>query len=235
MLVNLLPILGFLHLALAHGQHVPQPSDTNAAIDVSQEPWTSKYGAQSDLGYSGPLSFSHLPYTRCLEDATQPFDIGVIGFPFDTATSHRPGEFPLAFFIDVLLIDSTFPGARFGPYAIRSGSRRQHFKEYSLAWSSNPYELGSKMIDCGDVSLLIPVYPSFFVALMYVNYLKTRHRSHHSITLRLWIRWRRRIVLFCRGLCSVGWGRSTKNVRKRWRRMGRSILGSLLWAEIIPL
>lgn len=173
MLVNLLPILGFLRPALAHGQHVPQPapkaSDTNVAIDVSQEPWTSKYGAQSDLGYSGPLSFSHLPYTRCLEDATQPFDIGVIGFPFDTTTSHRPGEFPQAFFIDDLLIDSTFPGARFGPYAIRSGSRRQRLKEYSLAWSSNPYELGSKMIDCGDVSLLT-CYPPFLVVLISVNY-----------------------------------------------------------------
>lgn len=96
MLVTLLPILGFLHPALAHGHHgapaALKASDTGAVIDISQEPWTSKYGPQSDMGYSGPLSFSHFPYARCLEDASQPFDIGIIGFPFDTTTSYRPGE-----------------------------------------------------------------------------------------------------------------------------------------------
>ncbi|KAF5376005.1 hypothetical protein D9757_008813 [Collybiopsis confluens] len=106
-------------------------------IDLSHEPWTAKYGPQVDLGYTGVLSFSHLNYVKCLEDASVPFDIGIIGFPFDTATSYRPG-------------------ARFGPYAIRSGSRRQTLgvgRGYTLAWGSNPVDFGSGFLDCGDVPI----------------------------------------------------------------------------------
>ncbi|KAI0651974.1 Arginase/deacetylase [Trametes meyenii] len=99
--------------------------------------WAEKYGKQIDQPFSGPLSFSHLPYSRCLEDETTDFDIAVLGMPFDTAVTYRPG-------------------ARFGPYAIRSGSRRQReTRGYTLSWQNNPYELGSKIVDCGDV----PVTP----------------------------------------------------------------------------
>lgn len=97
--------------------------------------WKSKYGEQIDLPFTGPLSFSHLPYTRCLDNETALFDVGIIGLPFDTGTSYRPG-------------------ARFGPYAIRSGSRRQRqSRGYTLGWGVNPYDLGLHIIDCGDVSL----------------------------------------------------------------------------------
>ncbi|KAJ7334160.1 Arginase/deacetylase [Mycena albidolilacea] len=108
-----------------------QPMDMDV-VDVATEPWTSKYGAQTDLGYTGPLSFSHLPYTRCLEDGSARFDIGLIGLPFDTTTSYRPG-------------------ARFGPFAIRSGSRRQGTDRGTLAWGTSPGELGAALLDCGDV------------------------------------------------------------------------------------
>ncbi|KAJ3827335.1 Arginase/deacetylase [Lentinula raphanica] len=111
--------------------------DTNSQIDLSGEPWTSKYGPQNDLGYSGPLTFSHFDYRKCLEDASTPFDIGIVGFPFDTTTSYRPG-------------------ARFGPYAIRSGSRRQSLgagRGYTLAWGSSPSDFGSGLLDCGDVPI----------------------------------------------------------------------------------
>lgn len=104
--------------------------------DPAQSPqsWLEKYGKQIDQPFSGPLSFSHLPYARCLEDESANFDIALLGMPFDTAVTYRPG-------------------ARFGPYAIRSGSRRQReTRGYTLAWKNNPYELGSKIIDCGDVS-----------------------------------------------------------------------------------
>ncbi|KIJ65052.1 hypothetical protein HYDPIDRAFT_27783 [Hydnomerulius pinastri MD-312] len=118
--------LVFLPVVLAHGQHPfsdPSPS---------AEPWATKYGPQYDLGYSGPLSFSHLPYTRCLDDTSETFDIAILGMPFDTATSYRPG-------------------ARFGPYAIRSGSRRQGATHaYALNWQTNPYSF-AKVLDCGDV------------------------------------------------------------------------------------
>ncbi|EGN99986.1 hypothetical protein SERLA73DRAFT_106914 [Serpula lacrymans var. lacrymans S7.3] len=100
------------------------------------ETWLSKYGKQIDQPFSGPLAFSHLPYTRCLEDESAAFDIALLGMPFDTGTSYRPG-------------------ARFGPYAIRSGSRRQRgSRGYTLAWGNNPYELGSEILDCGDVPVM---------------------------------------------------------------------------------
>ncbi|KAF4612426.1 hypothetical protein D9613_004192 [Agrocybe pediades] len=109
-------------------QHSNQPLDKT---------WLEKYGAQIDHPFSGPLSFSHLPYFKCLENENESFDIAILGMPFDTAVTYRPG-------------------ARFGPYAIRSGSRRQRdLRSYTLAWSNNPYVMGQKIIDCGD----IPVSP----------------------------------------------------------------------------
>ncbi|KAG2022818.1 arginase [Coprinopsis cinerea AmutBmut pab1-1] len=100
----------------------------------AQEPttWFEKYGPQLDLSYTGPLSFAHLPYRLCLqENAT--FDVAILGMPFDTAVSYRPG-------------------ARFGPSAIRSGSRRQSdVLAYSLSWGFNPYTQGYSILDCGDV------------------------------------------------------------------------------------
>uniref|UniRef100_A0A0W0G4K1 Putative Arginase/deacetylase n=1 Tax=Moniliophthora roreri TaxID=221103 RepID=A0A0W0G4K1_MONRR len=101
--------------------------------------WQEKYGPQMDLSFTGPLSFSHLPYVRCLEaeNENELFDIALLGMPFDTGVTHRPG-------------------ARFGPHAIRSGSRREfEWAGYSLSWENNPYEQGSRIIDCGDV----PVSP----------------------------------------------------------------------------
>lgn len=100
------------------------------------ETWLSKYGKQIDRPFSGPLAFSHAEYVRCLEDESAAFDIAILGMPFDTGTSYRPG-------------------ARFGPYAIRSGSRRQlgATRGYTLAWRNNPYASGLKIIDCGDVCL----------------------------------------------------------------------------------
>lgn len=53
--------------------------------------WAEKYGTQFDQSFSGPLSFSHLPYFRCLENEAASFDIAVIGLPFDTAVTYRPG------------------------------------------------------------------------------------------------------------------------------------------------
>jgi agmatinase len=105
--------------------------------DVISDPWIAKYGAsQPDLSYTGPLSFSHIPYSKCLENPDQSFDLAVLGMPFDTTTSYRPG-------------------ARFGPAGIRHGSRRQHADGgYTLPWGRNPYTMGAKIIDCGDVILV---------------------------------------------------------------------------------
>lgn len=39
--------------------------------------WLEKYGSQIDQPFSGPLAFSHLPYTRCLEQ-DEDFDIALV-------------------------------------------------------------------------------------------------------------------------------------------------------------
>ncbi|KAJ7678481.1 Arginase/deacetylase [Mycena rosella] len=135
--VVLCAILSGVANAHLHHEQRPMQSDLDRlvdVVDVSAEPWTSKYGAQIDLGYTGPLSFSHLPYTRCLDDGAARFDIGILGMPFDTSTSYRPG-------------------ARFGPFAIRSGSRRQSARGYTLTWGTSPYDLGASFLDCGDIPL----------------------------------------------------------------------------------
>jgi hypothetical protein len=36
-------------------------------------------------------TFAHLKHVRCLTTPYEPFDIGIIGAPFDTAVSYRPG------------------------------------------------------------------------------------------------------------------------------------------------
>lgn len=130
---SLLPLLVSAPLLISAHSHGSQNAlADHEPVDISQEPWTEKYGAQVDTQYSGFLSFSHLAYAKCLEDASQAFDIAVIGFPFDTTTSYRPG-------------------ARFGPFAIRSGSRRQTQNGYTLPWGASPSDLGAMMVDCGDV------------------------------------------------------------------------------------
>ncbi|KAH9031856.1 Arginase/deacetylase [Lactarius hengduanensis] len=110
---------------------------TQSVLSDSSESWSEKYGSQNDLPFTGPLAFSHLPYHRCLEDASPVFDVAVLGMPFDTSVTYRPG-------------------ARFGPTGIRVGSRRIHGQRaWSLSWGLDPYQQGLKIIDCGDV----PVNP----------------------------------------------------------------------------
>jgi agmatinase len=54
----------------------------------------AKWG--TDFSFTGISTFAHLPYVRCLTDPTAQFDIGIIGAPFDTAVSYRPGTGPLS-------------------------------------------------------------------------------------------------------------------------------------------
>ena len=52
--------------------------------DIQDLTWLEKYGPQIDQPFSGPLSFSHLPYHRCIEEEDVSFDISILGMPFDT-------------------------------------------------------------------------------------------------------------------------------------------------------
>ncbi|KAJ7112769.1 Arginase/deacetylase [Mycena crocata] len=121
------PLLLALPLVAAHQHHQQIP-----VADVTNEEWAKKYGDQHDLVYTGPLSFMHLPYAKCLEDASHGFDIAILGFPFDTTTSYRPG-------------------ARLGPQSIRMGSGMG--RAHTLSWGSSPFDFGARLMDCGDVPL----------------------------------------------------------------------------------
>lgn len=85
--------------------------------------------------FQGINTFAHLDHHKCLLDRETDYDIGVIGVPFDTATSYRPG-------------------ARFGPRAIRSASQRQTaLRGFNQRAFFNPYDSWAKIVDCGDMPI----------------------------------------------------------------------------------
>ncbi|KAI1263995.1 agmatinase [Xylariaceae sp. FL1019] len=91
----------------------------------------------TDWAFSGISTFAHLKHVKCLTNPEELYDIAVIGAPFDTAVSYRPG-------------------ARFGPRAIRAASARQTtFRGFNPRAGLNPYQNWAKILDCGD----IPVVP----------------------------------------------------------------------------
>lgn len=56
--------------------------------------------------FAGLTTFANTPYVHCLnKEGNELYDIAILGAPFDTGVTARPG-------------------ARFGPSGIRSGSRR---------------------------------------------------------------------------------------------------------------
>ncbi|KAJ7757544.1 Arginase/deacetylase [Mycena metata] len=67
--------------------HSPQRAGDQLPLtefEAAPQTWLEKYGRQIDQPFSGPLAFSHLPYTRCLENEEELFDIAILGIPFDT-------------------------------------------------------------------------------------------------------------------------------------------------------
>ncbi|KAK2812449.1 hypothetical protein FQN50_001450 [Emmonsiellopsis sp. PD_5] len=91
-----------------------------------------------DLPFSQPVTFAHLEWQRCLaESHNTPLDIAILGFPYDTSTSYRPG-------------------ARFGPRGIRAGSSREKKgRSYNTIWGLDPFsdDNGLSIIDCGDIPI----------------------------------------------------------------------------------
>ncbi|KAM0334142.1 hypothetical protein ACHAQA_001162 [Verticillium albo-atrum] len=85
--------------------------------------------------FTGIGSFAHLKYAKCLTTPSELYDIAIIGAPFDTAVSYRPG-------------------ARFGPRAIRQASARQtSFRGYNPRAGINPYQSWATILDCGDIPI----------------------------------------------------------------------------------
>ncbi|KAL4884223.1 arginase family-domain-containing protein [Aspergillus karnatakaensis] len=85
--------------------------------------------------FSGLTTFARIPYVNCFVDSeaeATPYDIAVLGAPFDTAVTGRPG-------------------ARFGPGGIRLGSRR--IEGWNIYTGENVFESWAKLVDCGDAPL----------------------------------------------------------------------------------
>jgi agmatinase len=98
-LSSLLSLLALSPLLIsAHTTHDEETNDAAAAA-AEADAWYSKYGQTGDLSFT---SFAHLPHIRCLDNPSAELDVAIVGMPFDSAVSFRPG-------------------ARFGPYGIRSG------------------------------------------------------------------------------------------------------------------
>jgi agmatinase len=76
--------------------------------------------------FSGLATFARLPTS----DQVDRWAVGVVGVPFDGGTSYRPG-------------------ARFGPSAVRQGSRL--LRPYNPALESLPFEL-AQVVDAGDIA-----------------------------------------------------------------------------------
>lgn len=95
----------------------------------------------SNAPYHGLMTYANLPYVHCLANTTksgedvEKYDIAVLGAPFDTGVTARPG-------------------ARFGPTGIRQGSRRISPQfGYSIYTGKNAFLQGLKVVDCGDVPM----------------------------------------------------------------------------------
>ena len=76
--------------------------------------------------FAGPATFARLPAAG----AVPRWDIALVGIPFDGGTTYRPG-------------------ARFGPSAVRQGSRL--LRPYNPAVGALPFEL-AQVVDAGDIA-----------------------------------------------------------------------------------
>ena len=77
--------------------------------------------------YAGPSTFARLPELRDVESC----DVAIVGVPFDSGTSYRPG-------------------ARFGPQSIRQASR--HLRtNYHPSYDVEPFKV-QQVADAGDIA-----------------------------------------------------------------------------------
>ncbi|KAF2702908.1 Arginase/deacetylase [Pleomassaria siparia CBS 279.74] len=108
---------------------IQQPDDPREHIRELQRKWGS------DWAFSGIPTFGHLDHVHCLTEPDEHFDIGIVGAPFDSAVTYRPG-------------------ARMGPRAIRAASTR-HLPSRSFHPNAgvNPYRSWAKVLDCGDIPI----------------------------------------------------------------------------------
>ncbi|TFK48846.1 Arginase/deacetylase [Heliocybe sulcata] len=106
--------------------------------------------------WNGLVSFARAPPLRCFgADSDEKYDVAVLGAPFDTATSFRPG-------------------ARFGPNGIRQGARRLGVDRINVPHKIRISDYLS-VADCGDVPM---TFVDNRVALRQLEYANKELLSH---------------------------------------------------------
>ncbi|KAL4927376.1 agmatinase [Aspergillus undulatus] len=121
-------LLALAATASAHAHHEHEDIPQHVREELLAK-WNQEWS------FSGHASFAHLKPVKCLVEPDERYDIAVIGAPFDTAVSYRPG-------------------ARFGPRAIRAASARQMAgTSYNTRAGINPYSSWATIKDCGDIPI----------------------------------------------------------------------------------
>lgn len=120
-----LALYAFIPAALSH--RTDQTFFSGDFIDITT-------GSQ----FNGLGTFANLPYVNCLDTNQSEegrYDIAILGAPFDTSVTGRPG-------------------ARFGPAGIRRGSQRMSPEEaWNIYTEENTLMSWAKIVDCGDVRM----------------------------------------------------------------------------------
>ncbi|KFY97912.1 hypothetical protein V498_01799 [Pseudogymnoascus sp. VKM F-4517 (FW-2822)] len=135
-MVNVVKYLAFslclVTLTAGHEQHAFVDQGQQISEDHLAE---LKRKWNDEWAFSGISTFAHLPHQKCLVYPQELYDIAIIGSPFDTAVSYRPG-------------------ARFGPRAIRAASSRQTANRgFNTRAGFNPYTSWATIKDCGDIPI----------------------------------------------------------------------------------
>ncbi|KAK4194453.1 arginase family-domain-containing protein [Triangularia verruculosa] len=128
--------LGWLLIGLALANRSYGLESHNNFRYMAQNPLSTAPTFETDDTPWGLTTYANVPYMPCLSKQKDlAYDIAVLGAPFDTATTGRPG-------------------ARFGPGAIRSGSSRIYADAaWNLYTGENVFKSNVKIIDCGDVPM----------------------------------------------------------------------------------
>lgn len=115
--------------ACSHDHHADHPGFSEEELAELERKWGQEWT------FTGIGSYAHLDYVKCLTTPSELYDIAIIGAPFDTAVSYRPG-------------------ARFGPRAIRQASSRQSaLRGFNHRAGVNPYLSWARILDCGDIPI----------------------------------------------------------------------------------
>ncbi|XPS99746.1 Agmatinase [Ascochyta lentis] len=122
--------------AIADARDISFPSLSGFTSDQAVMGIISPDITQAKFG--GLTTYANLPYVHCLAqdgEEVEKFDIAILGAPFDTGVTARPG-------------------ARFGPSGIRRGSQRiEAGAGWSIYTGQNIFVDWAKIVDCGDAPL----------------------------------------------------------------------------------